>query len=147
MVRKLIVLLIGIFGINLAHGDEASTNESPHAWLRPDVMQAAYDINLTDEQRARFASELRVFVEGYRQGVDKVLNRGDVSDPAGRIERKRNSLAKDMDKSMADILNDALMPAYRKYRNLLLAELGQDVDAYYQKPNVEEIRVGNVGAH
>lgn len=147
MYRRISALLIGLFGIHLAYGGEASTAESPNAWLRPDVMQAAYNINMTDAQRARFASELRGFVEGYQQSVDKVLNRGDVSDPAGRIERKRNSLAKKMDRSMSDILNEAQMPAYRSYRDLLLAELDQDVDAYFQKPDEAVIRVGTVGSH
>lgn len=147
MYRNFLALLIGTLFVSVAQGGEADAVENPNAWLRTDVMQAAFDIKMTDDQRAQFATELRKFVESYQQNVDRVLNRGDVSDPAGRIERKRNSLAKKMDKAMADILQEAQMPAYQKYRDLLLSEMGEDVDAYYRRPNEEDIRVGRPGSH
>lgn len=144
---KFLALLMGGLLVSVAQADESGTNDNPNAWLRTDVMQAAYEINMTDDQRARFAVELRRFVESYQQSVDKVLARSDVADPAGRIERRRNSLAKKMDRSMADILHESQMPAYQKYRGLLLSEMSEDVDAYFQKPSDENIRIGNPGAH
>lgn len=147
MFALLIGLLTGLLSVNVVQGDEAATHENPNAWLRTNVMQAAYDINMTDDQRAQFAAQLRRFVESYQQSVDRVLNRSDVSDPAGRIERKRNSLAKKMDKSMAGILQEAQIPAYQKYRDLLLKEMGDDVDAYFARPSEENIRIGRPGSH
>lgn len=110
-------------------------------------MRAAMDIQMSDTQRPQFAAALRTFMEDYQAAVDKTLRRSNVADPAGQIERKRESLADRMDRSVREILTQTQMPRYVEYRALLMSKLDDDVDRYLGISSDDDVHIGPTATH
>ena len=116
-------LFILIF-ICCAGGLHASERNLP--WFEPDVVQAAMEIGMTDEQAPLFGQALTEFVENLNLAVRKLALR-DAPNLSRDVRRKRNMHAKKMDAEMAKILSAEQMPKYHIYRDLLISRLSTEV--------------------
>ena len=93
------------------------------AFMQPEVLKAAVDINMTDEQKPQFQKALTTFVEDRMKMISKLMRGNNVTNMPRKIKSRTNSLLKKMDKNMAKFLTEEQMPAYENYRELLKANL------------------------
>lgn len=113
----LIAFLASLVGAGIAQ-------EQRPPWLTDEVIAAAMAIELTAEQRVPFRDSVTLFLESYRDAVQKVIRRGGANLEL-KIERTRNSLARDMDERMSVLLTEEQMVRYPAYRGALLDALEQ----------------------
>lgn len=93
-------------------------------WMTEEVIAAAMAIELTAEQRVPFRDSVTLFLQSYRDAVQKVIRRGGANLEL-KIDRTRNSLARDMDERMSLLLTEEQMVRYPAYRSALLDALEQ----------------------
>lgn len=89
------------------------------AWLSDEVVGAAMDIGLSEEQLPSFRANVREFLEDYRDEVQRLIRRGEMN-LESQIKRARNNYARQMDKQMAELLSEDQMTRYEDYRAALL---------------------------
>jgi hypothetical protein len=100
---------------------QAEEGERP-AWLSEEVVTAAMNIGMSEDQLGPFRASVGTFLQDYREAADRIIRRGDAGIETS-VQRARNSLAREMDKRMAKILTEAQMGPYHEYRTLLLQAL------------------------
>ena len=116
----LIALLIGV-SIGSVQAEEA---ERP-PWLSEEVMGAAMQIGMSEAQLGPFRESVGIFLQEYRDEARRIIRRGDAGIETS-VQRARQSLAKQMDKRMADILTEEQMAPYQVYRAALLDAITPD---------------------
>ena len=89
------------------------------AWLSDEVVAAAMNIGMSEDQLGPFRDSVRIFLEDYRDAARRIIRRGDAGIETS-VQRARNSLAREMDKRMSEILTEAQMVPYQDYRAALL---------------------------
>ena len=114
MVRGILLAVLMLPG-SVAWGEEM---ERP-AWLSEEVVRAAMNIGMSEEQLDPFRDSVRIFLEDYRDEARRIIRRGDAGIETS-VQRARNSLAREMDERMSKILTDAQMAPYQDYRSALL---------------------------
>jgi len=97
--------------------------EQQPAYLQPEVLKAALEINLTDEQKPQFQQALTDFVNGRMKAFNKLMRGHNQSNIERKMKSRTNSLLKQMDKDMAAFLTEEQMPAYKNYRKTLKSHL------------------------
>ena len=102
----------------LGSGVRGEEVERP-AWLSEEVVMAAMNIGMSEEQLGPFRDSVRIFLEDYRDAARRIIRRGDAGIETA-VQRARNSLAREMDKRMEKILTEAQMAPYQDYRAALL---------------------------
>ena len=120
--RFLIVSLLFACSSSPALASEAGAGQERPPWLEEDVIAAAMTIGMSDEQRVQFRESVTVFLESFRDEVERLVRRG-VPNLENAVKRKRNALVRDMDERMAGFLSQDQMPPYETYRDLLLSKL------------------------
>jgi hypothetical protein len=100
---------------------QAEEGERP-AWLSEEVVTAAMNIGMSEDQLGPFRASVGMFLQDYREAADRIIRRGDAGIETS-VQRARNSLAREMDKRMAKILTEAQMGPYHEYRTRLLQAL------------------------
>ena len=103
---------------------QAEEIERP-AWLSDEVVRAAIAIGMSEEQLPQFRDSVRIFLEDYRDAAQRIIRRGDAG-IENSIQRARLSLAREMDKRMAEFLTEAQMTPYQDYRAALLDAVTPD---------------------
>lgn len=103
-----------------------SAQENRPPWATDDVIAAAIQIGMDDNQRLQFRDAVTTFLEEYQKAVNKLLRAHNVSNLERKIDSKRKALVGDMDESMAQFLSEDQIPRYDAYRDLLLSKLGQN---------------------
>lgn len=114
-----VILLAGVASVGLAEEVERP------AWLSDEVVAAAMNIGLSEDQLVPFRASVREFLEGYRDEVQQLIRRGEMNLDQ-QIRRARNSLARQMDKQMAGVLSEEQMALYQDYRAELLKSVTPD---------------------
>ena len=113
-------ILFAFLALSMA---SAVAEEQPRpAWMQKDVLQAALNIGMNEEQSPQFKVALTRYFDDLNSGIKKLIRRN----PTGlerAIKRKSNSVRKNMDKDMAKFLTEEQMPRYHIYRDLLLSRL------------------------
>ena len=120
--RFLIVSLLFVCVSSPALASEPGAGQERPPWLEEDVIAAAMTIGMSDDQRVQFRESVTVFLESFRDEVERLVRRG-VPNLENAVKRKRNALVRDMDERMAGFLNQDQMPPYETYRDLLLSKL------------------------
>jgi len=105
----------------LTAGVRAEEVERP-AWMSEEVMRAAMNIGMTEDQLGPFRENVRIFLEDYRDTARRIIRRGDAGIESS-VHRARNSLAREMDERMVQVLTEAQMTPYQEYRAALLDAL------------------------
>lgn len=118
MNRWLVLLVVMVLIGSAARGQEV---ERP-AWLSEEVVAAALNIGMSEEQLGPFRENVRIFLEDYRDEARRIIRRGDAGIETS-VQRARNTLAREMDKRMSKILTEAQMAPYQDYRAALLNSL------------------------
>ncbi len=124
MIRTVLIAL----ALSFASIAPASAASGGGLLMDPRLIQAAIDIQMTDEQIPEFQGEVVDYLKSVGRATQKLLQRNNQHDLEKKIIRKRASLAKKMDKEMAKLLTDEQYPRYEKYRELLLAKLSGTLD-------------------
>ena len=94
-------------------------------WTHPDVLKAAIEIRMTQDQSPRFRSAITTFLEGFNSDVKRLLNVRNPNDLPRKIASKRRARVKAMDAEVQEFLNEEQMPAYEAYRDLLLEKMDE----------------------
>ena len=94
-------------------------------WSNPEVLRAAWEISLSEDQRPGFRAAVTTFLQDYGADVRKLLRSNNPTDLPRKIARKRKSRVKIMDEQMAMILSEPQIPKYEAYRDLLLAKMDE----------------------
>ena len=97
--------------------------EQVPAFMKPEVLEAAAAIKLTEEQQPLFRSTVGSFVDERMKAINKLMRRNNQTGLQRKIKSKTNSLLKQMDKDMAEFLTAEQIPAYEIYRDKLKANL------------------------
>ena len=123
MLKTPLFLIALFFGGQLA-SVQAEEAERP-AWLSEEVMRAAMQIGMTEEQLGPFRESVGIFLQEYRDEARRIIRRGDAGIETS-VQRARQSLARQMDKRMAEILTEEQMEPYQSYRSALLDAITPD---------------------
>ena len=113
-------LFLTVLAAALLLGSEVRSEEVERpAWLSEEVVMAAMNIGMSEDQLGPFRESVRIFLEDYRDAARRIIRRGDAGIETA-VQRARNSLAREMDKRMEKILTEAQMAPYQDYRAALL---------------------------
>jgi hypothetical protein len=113
-------LFLTVLAAALLLGSEVRSEEVERpAWLSEEVVMAAMNIGMSEDQLGPFRESVRIFLEDYRDAARRIIRRGDAGIETA-VQRARNSLAREMDKRMEMILTEAQMASYQDYRAALL---------------------------
>ncbi len=105
-----------------APAKQANTGGGP--WGHPDVLKAAAAIQMNPEQLTVFRASVGQFVDGLMKETMRLVKRQEPDIPR-KLRRKRNKLAKQLDKQMAGVLDEEQYTRYETYRTLLMTKLKQ----------------------
>ena len=97
--------------------------EQVPAFMKPEVLEAAAAIQLSEEQTPQFRAAVGNFVDERMKAINKLMRRNNQTGLERKIKSRTNSLLKDMDEDMAAFLTEEQMPAYENYRDKLKANL------------------------
>ncbi|MEM7077882.1 MAG: hypothetical protein AAF513_04545 [Pseudomonadota bacterium] len=114
--------LLGLFGLS---GTSLAQDQPVPPWMAPEVLKAAIDINMTQEQSQQFRGAITEFLQGFNADVRKLLNGNNVTNMPRKIAKKRRVRVESMDEQMGAILSAEQQAAYANYRDLLLAKMDE----------------------
>ena len=103
--------------------------QESHPWTHPDVLKAAINIQLSQQQRPQFRQLVTNFLQNYGADVRKLLNANNVSGLVGKIAQTRHMRVEEMDQQMQQLLAENQLPAYTVYRDLLLQKMHEQAAA------------------
>lgn len=92
-------------------------------WTHPEVLQAAFDIGMTGDERTRFRGYVTEFLQGFDQDVFRLRRGNNQADLGRKVLQKRRSRVKTMDKQMRTLLSEEKYAGYELYRDLLLQKM------------------------
>ena len=107
-----------------SHSTQSQEPERP-PWLSDEVISAAMNIGMSEEQLGPFRESVSIFLEEYRDEARRIIRRGDAGIETS-VQRARSSLARQMDKRMEEILTAEQMVPYQDYRAALLDAVTPD---------------------
>jgi len=90
-----------------------------------EIVMAAVNIGMTEDQRPQFRQTVATFVQDYRSSVLNIMRGNNATHLERKIEKKRQSLTREMDLQMSSFLSLAQMARYETYRELMLTKLTQ----------------------
>ena len=91
-------------------------------WMEPQVVQAAYDIGMNEQQQVQFSSALQEYLTQRFDTISRI-SRSNNPDPERRIKRSLRKLAETMDAQMREMLSSEQQPRWQIYQGLLMAAL------------------------
>ncbi|MCY3793249.1 MAG: hypothetical protein F4X81_11960 [Gammaproteobacteria bacterium] len=100
--------------------DGAAQQRPP--WMQPDVVRAAVDIGMTDEQLAQFRSHVAEFMDGRMKAFNNLMRRNNVTNMDRKMKSRTNKLKRRMDEQMSELLTEEQYPKYEVYRDLLMSK-------------------------
>lgn len=98
------------------------TNQTQPPWLQPDVLRAALEIRMSEEQLPNFKQALSNLVNGHQKALNRVLARNNVSNMKQKMKSASNRQFAKFDKAMLALLEDEQQEKYAVYRKLLKAK-------------------------
>lgn len=99
---------------------EAQQQRPP--WMQPDVVRAAVDIGMTEEQLAQFRSHVAEFMDGRMKAFNNLMRRNNVTNMDRKMKSRTNKLKRRMDEQMGELLTEEQYPKYEVYRDLLMSK-------------------------
>ena len=100
---------------------EAQQQRTP-PWMQPDVVKAAVDIGMTDEQLAHFRSHVAEFMDGRMKAFNNLMRRNNVTNMDRKMKSRTKRLKRRMDEQMSELLTEEQYPKYEVYRDLLMSK-------------------------
>lgn len=122
--RTFLVTLSFLLMLASAGSSIAQEQERP-PWMKPEVLKAALDINMTQEQSNQFRNSITEFLQGFNGDVRKLLNGRNITNLPRKIAKRRKVRVAAMDEQMQEILTEEQQPAYAVYRDTLLAKMDE----------------------
>ena len=99
---------------------EAQQQRPP--WMQPDVVKAAVDIGMTEEQLAQFRSHVAEFMDGRMKAFNNLMRRNNVTNMDRKMKSRTKKLKRRMDEQMGELLTEEQYPKYEVYRDLLMSK-------------------------
>ena len=99
----------------------AEAQQRTPPWMQPDVVKAAVDIGMTDEQLAHFRSHVAEFMDGRMKAFNN-LTRRSVTNLDRKMKSRTKRLRRRMDEQMGELLTEEQYPKYEIYRDLLMSK-------------------------
>ena len=100
---------------------EGAAQQRP-PWMQPDVVRAAVDIGMTDEQLAQFRSHVAEFMDGRMKAFNNLTRRNNVTNIDRKMKSRTKKLRRRMDEQMGELLTEEQYPKYEVYRDLLMSK-------------------------
>ena len=100
---------------------EGAAQQRP-PWMQPDVVRAAVDIGMTDEQLAQFRSHVAEFMDGRMKAFNNLTRRNNVTNIDRKMKSRTKKLRRRMDEQMSELLTEEQYPKYEVYRDLLMSK-------------------------
>ena len=91
-------------------------------WMQPDVVKAAVDIGMSEEQLAQFRSHVAEFMDGRMKAFNNLMRRNNVTNMDRKMKSRTNRLKRRMDEQMGELLTEEQYPKYEVYRDLLMSK-------------------------
>ncbi len=104
-------------------GGAAAQQQPVPGFMKPEVLAAAQDIGMNDEQLTQFRAAVGSFVDQRMKAFQSLMRRNNQTGIPRKMKSRTNSLLKKMDKEMATFLTEEQMPAYENYRETLKKNL------------------------
>jgi replicative superfamily II helicase len=89
------------------------------AFMQPEVLKAALQIGLSEEQQPKFRDGVTAFVNCRIAAFNRIMKGRDQTDIERRLRSKSKSCARDMDKTMEGFMTEEQLPRYENYREVL----------------------------
>jgi hypothetical protein len=121
LIRGLAALLLTAIAVCGAQAEEA--DRPP--WLSEDVVAAAMNIGMSEDQLGPFRASVMTFLADFRDESQRIIRRADAGIETS-VLRARSRLAREMDKRMETILSAEQLVPYQDYRAALLDALTPD---------------------
>ena len=100
---------------------EGAAQQRP-PWMQPDVVRAAVEIGMTDEQLAQFRSHVAEFMDGRMKAFNNLTRRNNVTNIDRKMKSRTKKLRRRMDEQMSELLTEEQYPKYEVYRDLLMSK-------------------------
>ena len=100
---------------------EGAAQQRP-PWMQPDVVRAAVEIGMTDEQLAQFRSHVAEFMDGRMKAFNNLTRRNNVTNIDRKMKSRTKKLRRRMDEQMGELLTEEQYPKYEVYRDLLMSK-------------------------
>ena len=110
-----------LFFLALMPALEAAAQQRP-PWMQPDVVRAAVDIGMTEEQLAQFRSHVAEFMDGRMKAFNNLMRRNNVTNMDRKMKSRTKKLKRRMDEQMSELLTEEQYPKYEVYRDLLMSK-------------------------
>ncbi|MEM7020334.1 MAG: EF-hand domain-containing protein [Pseudomonadota bacterium] len=94
-------------------------------WTHPEVMKAALDIGMSEEQQAKFRESVGEYLTGLGDDVRRLLRSNNQSNLERKIASKRRARTKAMNEQMQAMLSPEQYPKYEVYRELLFEKMDE----------------------
>ena len=91
-------------------------------WMQPDVVKAAVDIGMTEEQLAEFRTHVAEFMDGRMKAFNNLMRRNNVTNMDRKMKSRTKRLRRQMDEKMSEVLTEEQYPKYEVYRDLLMSK-------------------------
>ena len=91
-------------------------------WMQPDVVRAAVDIGMNEEQLAQFRSHVAEFMDGRMKALNDLMRRHNVTNLDRKMQSRTKRLKRRMDEQMSELLSEEQYPKYEVYRDLLMSK-------------------------
>jgi len=115
LIRVFAALLLAATAVCGVQAEEA--DRPP--WLSDDVVTAAMNIGMSEDQLGPFRESVMTFLADYRDESQRIIRRADAGIETS-VQRARSRLAREMDRRMETILSAEQMVPYQDYRTALL---------------------------
>ena len=88
-----------------------------------EIVMAAVNIGMTEEQRLQFRNVVGQFVDDYSSSMLKIMRGNNATDVERRMKNKGVRLLDGMDADMDEFLSKAQFTRYQLWRELMIAKL------------------------
>lgn len=105
-----------------AHSAEGADKPIPSREDR-ELIMSAVGIGMTEAQRLQFRDEIAEFIQDYRSAMLKISRGHNATDLERRMEKKHDSLLRELDQDMAGMLTREQFLRYDAYRQRLVLKL------------------------
>ncbi len=127
MNRTLVAIALGCLlatsTANAAEETPQGGNQLMPPWMQPDVIEAAADIGMTDEQLPQFRAYITEFTQKQLTAYVRLSRSNTMRDAARKMRGKTRTLLRKMDEQMGGMLDEEQYLRYEIYRDLLSSRL------------------------
>ncbi|MBM4203576.1 MAG: hypothetical protein FJ194_05415 [Gammaproteobacteria bacterium] len=110
----------GVVGLSLLAAQGVAAEQPTPAFMQKDVLKAALEIGLTEEQQPKFRDGVTNFMNCRIAAFNRLMKGRDQVDIERKMKSKTKGCAKGMNKAMGEFLTEEQMPKYEHYRETLI---------------------------